>query len=49
MRSRPAGLVETIREDPLEPDLAVRFAPRSCGGTFTATPEDTPRDKEGRP
>ena len=42
-------LVETIREGPLvrDPDLTVRFAHRSFGDTFTVTPKDTPRDKEG--
>ena len=45
----PLDLVETIREGllVLDPDLRVRFAHRSCGNTFTVTPEDTPRDKEG--
>jgi hypothetical protein len=32
----------------LDPDLTVRFAHRSFGDTFTVTPKDTPRDKEGR-
>ena len=41
-------LVETIREGLLvDPDLTVRFSHRSFGDTFTVTPEDTPRDKEG--
>ena len=32
----------------LDPDLTVRFANRSVDDTFTVTPEDTPRDEEGR-
>ncbi len=46
----PPDLVETDREGllVLDPDLTVRFAHRSFGGTFTVTPEETPRDKEGR-
>jgi len=32
----------------LDPDLTVRFAHRFFGDTFTVTPKDTPRDKEGR-
>ena len=44
----PLDLVETIREGLLDPDLTVRFAHRSFGDTFTVTPKDTPRDKEGR-
>jgi hypothetical protein len=41
-------LVETIREGMLDPDLTVRFAHRSFSDTFTLTPEDPSRDKEGR-
>jgi hypothetical protein len=44
----PLDLVDTIREGLLDPDLTVRFANRSVDDTFTVTPEDTPRDKEGR-
>ena len=45
----PLDIVEMIREGllVLDPDLTVRFANRSCGNTFTVTPEDTPRAKEG--
>jgi hypothetical protein len=32
----------------VDPNLTVRFANRSFGDTFTVTPKDTPRDKEGR-
>jgi hypothetical protein len=54
-RNRPRAksthrfLVVTIGEGllVLDPDLTVRFAHRSFGGTFTVTPGDTPRDKEG--
>jgi len=45
-----SDLVDTIREGllVLDPDLTARFANRSVDDTFTVTPEDTPRDKEGR-
>ena len=42
----PLDLVETsglVRD----PELTVRLAYRSFGDTFTVTPEDTPREKEG--
>jgi hypothetical protein len=32
----------------VDPNLTVWFANRSFGDTFTVTPKDTPRDKEGR-
>jgi hypothetical protein len=32
----------------VDPNLTVRFAHRSVDDTFTVTPKDTPRDKEGR-
>jgi PAS domain-containing protein len=40
----PLDIVEMIREGllVLDPDLMVRFANRSCGNTFTVTPEDNP-------
>jgi hypothetical protein len=46
----PLDLRETIREGLLvpDPDLTVRFAHHSFGDTFTVTPKDAPRDKEGR-
>jgi len=46
----PLDPVETVREGllVLDPDLTVRFAHRSFGDTFTVTPGNTPRDKEGR-
>jgi len=46
----PLDLLEAIPEGllVLDPAQTVRFAHRSFGGTFTVTPEDTPRDKEGR-
>ena len=42
-------LVETVRKGllVLDPGWTVRFAHHSFGDTFTVTPKDTPRDKEG--
>jgi hypothetical protein len=42
------NVVKTIHEGVLEPDLMVRCANSSFGGTSTGTPKDTPRDKEGQ-
>jgi hypothetical protein len=44
----PLDLVATIRNGllGLDPDLTVRFADLSFGGTFTVTPRDSP-EKEG--
>ena len=44
----PLALVATIRDGllGLDPDLTVRFADFSFGGTFTVTPRD-PAEKEG--
>jgi hypothetical protein len=44
----PLHLVETIRVGMLDSDSTVRFAHRSFGDTFTLTPGDPSRDKEGR-
>jgi hypothetical protein len=46
----PLDPVETIREGllVLDPDLAVRFAHRSFGDTFTVTRKGTPCDKADR-
>jgi hypothetical protein len=48
--ANPLDSVATIHDGllVLDPDLTVRFARRSCGGAFTVTPKDTPREKEGR-
>jgi hypothetical protein len=40
------NFVKTIHEGVLEPDLMVRFANSSFGGTFTVTPRAAP-EKEG--
>jgi hypothetical protein len=47
---RLLDVVETIREGMLvhDSDLTVWFAHCSFGDTFTLTPEDPSRDKEGR-
>jgi hypothetical protein len=42
------NFVKTNHEGVLEPDLMVRFANGSFGDAFIVSPEDTPRDKEGR-
>ena len=46
----PLDIVETIREGllVLDSDPTVGLAFHSFGNTFTVTPEDTPRDKQGR-
>ena len=46
----PLDIVEAIREALLVrgPDVTGRVACRSLGDTFTVTPKDTPREKEGR-
>jgi hypothetical protein len=46
----PLDLVATSHEGllVLDFDLTVRFAHRSFGDTFTTTPKDIPREKEGR-
>ena len=43
----PLDIAAAIREGVLEPDRMVRFASGSFADTFTSTPRDTPRDKEG--
>jgi hypothetical protein len=40
-------IVAAFREGVFEPDRMVRFANGSFADTFTSTPKDTPRDKEG--
>ena len=45
----PLDIVEAIRQALLVrgPDATVGVAYRSFGDTFTVTPKDTPREKEG--
>ena len=44
----PLDLKETTREGLLDGDLTVRIAKRCSGDTFTVTPDNVPRDKEGQ-